>query len=54
MCGAEGENKAALLPSAEMPCSIWVMSDTSAKDGRLIGIMAGHGCLAVTEMGTWL
>ena len=51
---AEGWNAATSLPSAEMTYSVWVMSDASAEDGRLMGIVAGHGHLAVMEMGTWL
>ena len=54
MHGAEGWNAAALLPVVEMMCSAWVMSDALAEDGRLMGIVAGHGHLAVMEMGTWL
>ena len=45
---------AASLPPAEMTHSVQVVSDTLAKDGRSMGIVAGHRCLAVTEMGAWL
>ena len=43
-----------MLPSVKMMGSVWVMSNALAEDGRLMGIMAGHGCLAVMEMDTWL
>ena len=54
MCGAKEQNLAALLLPVEMMCSVWVVSDALAEDGRSMGIVAGHGCLAAMEMGALL